>query len=244
MVIFTNRAAEYLKRSEPTVVLIALNLLFFIVIRLSAASGFGKALVEEIGLSQSAEILLSRPWTPLTYMFTHIDFAHLLFNMVWLGFSAVVLSHRFRHRAVYLIYVLSGLAGACGFIAIAGSGQFMIGASCAGSGLLAAMASSLRRVSLELPLAGEVNAGAVMFLFIVLHLVYIFSGSVTVGAAHLSGIIAGIVCAIFLPRLSDSHDHESDIAIDEIRKKIMTSGYASLTADEKNLIRNHSSRQS
>ena len=37
-----------------------------------------------LGVPSHVPILLSRFWTPITYMFVHEGFLHLLFNMLWL----------------------------------------------------------------------------------------------------------------------------------------------------------------
>lgn len=56
--------------------------------------------------------LLTRPWTIFSYMFTHKDFFHVLFNVLWLyWFGRIFLSY-FSERQLFSVYILGGLAGA------------------------------------------------------------------------------------------------------------------------------------
>jgi membrane associated rhomboid family serine protease len=56
--------------------------------------------------------VLVRPWTPITYMFLHGSFFHLLFNMLGLYFFGTRLEHRIGSRDFVRLYFFSGLAGA------------------------------------------------------------------------------------------------------------------------------------
>lgn len=56
--------------------------------------------------------VVQRPWTPLTYMFLHGGFWHLLFNMLGLYFFGPRLEQRIGSRDFILLYLVAGLAGA------------------------------------------------------------------------------------------------------------------------------------
>ena len=67
--------------------LIYINAGMFLLIRLTAIilmlfnmSGF--PYLQYLQMPSSPELLLYRPWTVITYMFTHYDFLHILFNML------------------------------------------------------------------------------------------------------------------------------------------------------------------
>ena len=56
--------------------------------------------------------LASRPWTLLTFMFTHRDFLHLLSNFIWLGAFGYILQDLTGNRKLIPIYIYGGFTGA------------------------------------------------------------------------------------------------------------------------------------
>jgi membrane associated rhomboid family serine protease len=73
-------------------------------------------------------------WTPVTYMFVHSGFFHLIFNMIILVFAGPVLEERMGSREFLIYYLLTGaLAGVFSVLAytLTGYGAFMpiVGAS-------------------------------------------------------------------------------------------------------------------
>ncbi len=56
--------------------------------------------------------LLFRPWTPITYMFLHWDFWHILWNMVFLYWFGRILQDLLGNGRILPIYFYGGLAGA------------------------------------------------------------------------------------------------------------------------------------
>lgn len=55
--------------------------------------------------------LAARPWTLVTYMFLHIDFFHILFNMLWLFWFGKIFLQFLSSRQLLWTYLLGGLAG-------------------------------------------------------------------------------------------------------------------------------------
>jgi membrane associated rhomboid family serine protease len=61
--------------------------------------------------------LLVRFYTPVTYMFMHADFWHLLFNMLWLFWMGQIFEEFLGNKRTLGLYLLGGLTGAVIFIA-------------------------------------------------------------------------------------------------------------------------------
>lgn len=57
-------------------------------------------------------LIVSRPWTVLTYMFLHGSFGHIIFNMLSLYFFGSRLEARIGGRNFLQLYFISGLVGA------------------------------------------------------------------------------------------------------------------------------------
>ena len=62
------------------------------------------------------EALIARPWTPITYMFLHKGFIHLLFNVLGLYWFGQLFLYHFEGRKLISVYLLGGLAGAVFYI--------------------------------------------------------------------------------------------------------------------------------
>jgi membrane associated rhomboid family serine protease len=103
--------------------LIYINVVVFILITIVAAIGVllndqnisAKAL-DLLSVPASYHILLTRPWTLITYMFTHKDIWHILFNMLWLySFGRIFLEY-LDERKLVAVYLLGGICGALVYI--------------------------------------------------------------------------------------------------------------------------------
>lgn len=94
------------------------------------------ALVYYLGLAPGR--LLTQPWSVATYMFVHLGFFHLLFNMLALFFFGPPLEERWGSREFLKFYLLAGLGGA--ILSLAFPGGLIAGASGAIYGILVAFA--------------------------------------------------------------------------------------------------------
>jgi membrane associated rhomboid family serine protease len=56
-----------------------------------------------------ASELIYKPWSVITYMFTHADFRHFFFNMIMLYFSGRIFVNFFGERRLLLTYILGGI---------------------------------------------------------------------------------------------------------------------------------------
>ena len=71
-----------------------------------------------LSLSKSASEVLSKPWTLLTYGFTHYSFIHLFFNMVVLYFFGRSFSNLFKVNISLKVYILGILSGGFAFVLV------------------------------------------------------------------------------------------------------------------------------
>lgn len=180
-----------------------------------------------------------RLWTVVTYMFTHVDFLHLVVNMLWLMIFGRMVEYYHGPRRLTGLYLASGVAGAAAFIicnAIApGMHHIMYGASCAVIGIIGYVAVSSPHWHIGLLLLGPVKilwvAVAAIILFVVLE------PSVYVSIAHAAGLIAGIGYGLWLryPGLRTrrgrqaAHNIGDEALLDSLLDKVNRSGYSSLS---------------
>ena len=153
--------------------------------------------------SQLSELLI-RFWTLLTYMFVHVDFLHILFNMLWLYWFGKIFLTYFNERTIGSLYVIGGLAGALLYILAFNTIPYyldlghnvMIGASASVMAIVMAAAFYRPDVTLNLFLFGRIK---IIYIAIAVFAIDFFSlsnGSNPGGhVAHIGGAIAGYLFA-------------------------------------------------
>lgn len=150
------------------------------------------------GVPSRLGLLASRPWTPLTYMVTHVEFVHLMVNMVWwLLFGGLYERAQGGGRTVAL-YIYGGLAGAAAFVAYPDGGTVLVGASCSVMAAVGATVALMPKQSVNLLLFGPVRTvwlGVVAVLFLV-----VLSPGAAEGVAHGAALAAGAAIGLLRRR--------------------------------------------
>lgn len=224
--------------------------------------------------------LLTHIWTPITYMFYHEQFFHILFNMLVLFWFGKIFTMYYSEKQLLSLYIFGGLMGAVVYILAynffpyyeaASYYSVLMGAS--GSILAILVASAVRAPNMEMQLllVGRIK---LIWIAVITVLISVFGLTSDNGGgemAHLGGALAGYLfvtfekkgtdITAFLNRIIDffvnlfrprpkkkttvyhaqkmsPEEYNQQKArdsqeIDRILDKIKTSGYESLTADEK-----------
>ena len=200
------RPPESWRTARATLAIAALTALAFVLaemagLQMRAASwgGFLPYRFSFDGYGPGAPVWL----TPLTATLVHVDWIHLLFNLLFLLFCGRAVEGVLGPVAIVLLYVIGAYAAAAGqFVIDPHSTSPMIGASGAISAVLGAYAMLFGRnkVKVKSPtLALWLNALWLMAAWIGLQLVLgIVSAGLNVGVAigaHIGGFLAGIALA-------------------------------------------------
>jgi membrane associated rhomboid family serine protease len=183
-------------------------ILFFFNIADETAAG---ALVMHLlALPASLPLLAERPWTIITYMFLHVEFWHILFNMIWLyGFGRIFLEF-LSSRQLVLVYFLGGIAGGlvyifsfnmfpvfAGIVPVA----FALGASASVMAIVTAVSFYVPGYTIQLFIFGRIR---ILYLAIVLFVSDFFmipSGNPGGHLAHIGGALFGF-CFVQLYRFT------------------------------------------
>ena len=96
--------------------LIYLNLGLFLAVQivriilfLSNAYDLFPGFLNHLAVPANLEVLAKRPWTLITYMFLHVDFIHILFNLLWLYWFGTVFIQELGLKKLLSTYLLGGL---------------------------------------------------------------------------------------------------------------------------------------
>jgi len=146
----------------------------------------------------------SYPWTIVTSMFTHQDFAHILFNMwAFYFFGSAVLKILGVGR-FWLIYMVGGIVGSLTYVLLGNPHTWVIGASgaiFALGGALAVLRPQLKIIFFPIPVPMPLWV-AVIVNFTIMTLLTIVLGWGIAWQAHLGGLVFGAVAGWFFRRRS------------------------------------------
>ncbi|HWR36902.1 MAG TPA: rhomboid family intramembrane serine protease [Clostridia bacterium] len=195
-----------------TVVLIALNVLVFIAVVLTGGSVLNPS-VEKLlrwGANYGPYTLEGQWWRLLTSTFLHGGLLHLAFNM-WaflnLGLLAEVL---FGRRNFVAMYLLCGLGGSVASLwwhpTVVG-----VGASGAIFGIAGALLPAIffhKNENLRRVLRGNLSS---ITLFVIYNIAFGAASAKIDNAAHLGGLVTGLVLGRLLPTTGHVRDDRADV---------------------------------
>ena len=228
----------------------------FIAVRIAGAimTDGARSLVDWLALPAYMPSALHRPWTPLTYMFTHYDVFHLLFNMLWLYWFGIIFLSFSSSRRLLETYLAGGIAGAAVYlifnlVASSDSGHSMIGAGGAVLAVVAATTVMAPRLKLNLMLIGPVEIRWIAVTVVALDVISLGNGNPGAHLAHLAGAGAGAAFVFARRRMSlngnkrnrttvksPANTPDDKAELDRLLDKIRISGYSSLTAEERRIL--------
>ena len=177
-----------------TIVLIAINVIVYLVEISKGSGGLGEIGIETIyntgGLWGPAVHELHQWWRIITSGFVHVSIFHIGFNMLLLYFMGRLLEPAIGWLRFTVLYFVCLIAGS--FVALWFSPDTVsAGASGAIFGVLGATFVIARGRSIE------AVAGQLGFL-IIFNLVFTFAdGSISIGA-HVGGLVAGVICGALI----------------------------------------------
>ena len=109
---------EKLSRLNVFEKIIVANVLVFVLSFIANTLIQNGATLKWLSLSKDISDLLSKPWTVLSYGFTHDSFIHLFFNMIVLYFFGRSFSNLFKQDLSLKVYVLGILSGGFAFVLV------------------------------------------------------------------------------------------------------------------------------
>lgn len=148
--------------------------------------------------------LAHRPWTALTYMFLHLDFLHILFNMLWLFWFGKIFLEFLSSRKLVFAYFAGGVSGAVLYIAffnifpvfdVHRDTSFALGASAAVMAIVSTISFYVPTYSVNFIFIGKIR---IIFIFMVLFVLDFFmirSENSGGHIAHIGGALFGILYA-------------------------------------------------
>lgn len=182
--------------------LIYINLGVFLVVKIIGLffylAGVYFPLVVWLSVPSDLGTLITRPWTPITYMFLHEGFLHLLFNVLGLYWFGKLFLYHFEGEKLLSVYLMGGLAGALIYIlafnifpAFEQMNSIMLGASASVFAVLMAIAVYDPNREIHLFFIGRFQLKYISAFYVVLSIISISASNPGGNLAHLGGAFWG-----------------------------------------------------
>lgn len=197
--------------------LIYVNVGVFLIIKVIAVLGFlfqsSWDAARPFTLPAALNTFIQRPWAIFSYMFLHVNFMHLFFNLLWLYFGGQIFLNFLSSRKLLSTYLLGGILG--GFLYILAYNVFPVfqpylqasvalGASAGVLAVLVAIATFVPNYTVRLFLLGEVQLKYIALISVILDVISIPNGNAGGHIAHIGGALYGFIYASGLKRGQNS----------------------------------------
>lgn len=216
--LFDDLKSEFNKPNNTLVQLILINVVVFLaVILVMVVSKLTGSVAyywlrDQLTMPWTATGLLHKPWTLLTYAFTHADPFHILWNMVFLYWFGRLIEEYLGSRRLVGLYIMGALGGGlCYFLAYnlvpyftrEVGGSSLLGASGAALSVAVGAATLLPNYTFHLLLIGPVRIKYIVLFFVVLSFFQSVGANAGGNIAHLGGALVGFVYVKLLQNGSD-----------------------------------------
>jgi membrane associated rhomboid family serine protease len=203
---FSSDIRYWLRQGNTINHLLFWNVIVFLVMgivyligKIAPTTGFlSDFLFDNLSLHANLFAFLRKPWGLLTYMFTHLEFLHVLFNMLNLYWFGNIFRSFLGNQRVLPLYLVGGIAGGIAYLlvynlAFGGVNAPMIGASASVMALLIACATKLPNYEIGLLFIGSIRLKWLALIVIILDLISLTQGNVGGIVAHMGGALTGFL---------------------------------------------------
>jgi len=200
---------EFAKSENSLVKIILINTAVFlvlllakIILTLSQSAHIYSWIMGLLQLPASTIDFAYRPWTLITYFFTHDDIFHILFNMLFLYWFGKLVDEYLGAKRVIALYLLGGIFGGVIYIVIYNMLPYfqphleqskMLGASAAAFAVAVGASTLLPNYTFNLIFLGPIRIKFIALFYIILSLAQTVGPNAGGNLAHLGGALVGYV---------------------------------------------------
>ena len=271
MKILFNKISNEFKLSSNLNKIIYLNIIFFVIIKVCSSIFFlfeinTNEFFNKLYLPAEINLIKLQPWSIFSFMFIHLNFVHLIFNMLWLYFIGNIFLQWLNEKQLIYIYILGGISGGLFFVLSYNylpllqkniENTLALGASASIFAIMMAITIYKPDHKIQIPFIQKIKLKNITILLTIYYIISLSGGNTGGYLAHIGG---GIFSFIYMKQLDTSKifksifknnskfkEKDSDYIynqkqnkknkeIDIILEKISKSGYKSLNKKEKEIL--------
>jgi membrane associated rhomboid family serine protease len=199
--------------------LIYINIGVFLIISIFSIVGYllnnqqiSEKVLNFLAVPASLNNLLVKPWTIITYMFTHKNIWHILLNMLWLYWFGRIFLEYLDQRKLVAVYLLGGVSGAVLYVLSFNifpvfkddvSLSVAIGASASVMAVVIAIAAYVPNYAIQFFLLGRIRIIYVALAIFVLTSIPNFPSNSGGKLAHIGGALFGFLFTLNIKKGRD-----------------------------------------
>jgi membrane associated rhomboid family serine protease len=194
------------------IVFLLLNI-FMLMFKWTGVAGWYLYVEENLMLPANLSVFITKPWTLVTYFFSHVGIFHILSNMLFLYWFGKLIEEYLGNRRLINLYLLGGLSGGILYLLIYNlipyysdqvEKSVMLGASGAVFAVVVGAATLMPNYTFFMFLLGPVRIKYIAAFYIVFSFVQLSADNNAGGQlAHLGGALMGF---IFIKQLKKGTD--------------------------------------
>ena len=195
------------KKDNGLIKIILINIIVFVsmsmievFLTLSGLGSISSAILNKLMLPADLKTFILQPWSLITYFFLHLNFMHILWNMLFLYWFGKIVNDNIGNNAVISLYVLGGIIGGLFYMAIYNiipfysdrlSDSLMLGASAGVFSIVVGSATLLPNYTFYLLLLGPVRIKYIALFYVLLSFIDVTGNNAGGEIAHLGGAFIG-----------------------------------------------------
>lgn len=183
-----------------------------VILSFSGAADVYELILRQLMLPAALDNFIVKPWTLITYFFTHEGFFHILFNMLFIYWFGSLIMEFLGSQKLVNLYVLGGLAGGLFYILLYNTLPYfeqqvgvsrMLGASAGVYAIVVGAATFMPNYTISLILLGPVRIKYIALFYVILSFAQSAGPNAGGELAHLAGAALGFFYIKQLQRGND-----------------------------------------
>ena len=183
-----------------------------VILSFSGAADVYELILRQLMLPAALDSFIVKPWTLVTYFFTHEGFFHILFNMLFIYWFGGLIMEFLGSQKLVNLYVLGGLAGGLLYILLYNTLPYfaqqvevsrMLGASAGVYAIVVGAATFMPNYTISLILLGPVRIKYIAIFYVILSFAQSVGPNAGGELAHLAGAALGF---FYIKQLQNGND--------------------------------------
>lgn len=195
------------KENNGLIKIILINVIVFVSMSILEVfitlSGLGESFnlfLNKLMLPASLKVFIFQPWSIITYFFLHMNFMHILWNMLFLYWFGKIIHDNIGNNAVISLYIIGGIIGGLLYMALFNiipfydnrvSESLMLGASAGVFSVVVGSATLLPNFTFYLLFLGPVRIKYIALFYVLLSFFDVTGSNAGGEIAHLGGALMG-----------------------------------------------------